>query len=509
MAEFLKFRNQLNAATKKKILIISGRIHDVIAALVSFYFAFGVAVGFDAIYYVQGILVQVVLFALLTAGVFHFVGLNRGSWRYASVPDLLAILRGSALTVVIFTGVLFVLSRGDNLPRSVPPLTFLFTVMTLSGSRLTYRLLKEAGLLSSKRRNGREIRNVLLLGANANAESFIRAIRRSENAGIRVVGLLDDHYERNVKFQGLKVLGSTFDIAGVASRLSSRGETISEIVLTDASVDKARMSEIVSDCTAAGLSLSQIPDLSDTAKIAGESFLPRKIELQDLLGRSEVIMDNAKVAQLIQGKAVFITGSGGSIGSELSRQIASFQPRHLILTDNSEHFLYQIDKECRERQPDLRITSAIADIRDEQRIEQLVSQLKPDVIFHAAALKHVPLMEDNILECIKTNVIGTRNLADCAVRHDVKTFVMISTDKAINPTNVMGATKRAAEVYCQALDLEGSKTRFKTVRFGNVLGSNGSVVPLFEGQIARGGPVTVTHPEITRFFMTMLISTEN
>ncbi len=223
----------------------------------------------------------------------------------------------------------------------------------------------------------------------------------------------------------------------------------------------------------------------------------------DLLGRPEVRADLESVASLVNDRLVLATGAGGSIGSELCRQIAMFGPRSLTITDSSEFHLYLLDTELRERYPQLKIITRIMDVRDSKRVRSLFEELKPEVVFHAAALKHVPLVEANPLEAIKTNLLGTRNVADAALANGAQTFVMISTDKAVNPTNVMGATKRAAEAYCQALDVASETSRFKTVRFGNVLGSNGSVVPRFREQIANGGPVTVTHPHMVRFFMTI------
>lgn len=502
MIEFSKYIIYADRIRNAENLAVFSIVIDLFISLIGLYLSYIIVVGYDAVFYIPGILNQFALYGVIAVIVFQFVGLYRGELRYASLSELLAIFRGSALLILFFTGALFILSRGDNLPQSVPPLTFLFTLFLLSGFRLIYRLSMEAGLLTSSQNNNSKFRNVLLLGVNPNAEAFIRATRKSENAGIRIVGLLDDSCERNLRFQGLKVLGNSNDIERVASRLNARDETVSEVVVTDVSIDPVKMSKIVSSCTSAGLSISRIPNLTDIVNPTPECPLPQKVELIDLLAGPSVFIDDGSVAHFIKGKAVFITGSGGSIGSELSRQIASFKPRHLILTDNSAYFLHLIDKECRECQPDLPITSAIADIRDEKRIEKLISELKPEIILHAAALKHVSLMENNSQECIKTNLFGTRNLADCAIRNNVGTFVLISTCRANNPTSVMGASKRAAEVYCQLLDLQGHYTHLKTVRFGNVLRSNGSVVTLFEKQIARGGPVTVVNPEVVRSFMT-------
>jgi O-antigen biosynthesis protein WbqV len=264
------------------------------------------------------------------------------------------------------------------------------------------------------------------------------------------------------------------------------------------------LGEIVELATAANLKVMRLPDQASATMLTSDQLLePKEIELGDLLGRPEIETDMHGVASMINGRRVLVTGGGGSIGSELCRQIAMLGPKMLIITDNSEFLLYNLDTELRDRHPNLAIVTRILDVRDRGRVNQVFEDHRPEAVFHAAALKHVPLVEENPLEALKTNLLGTRNVADAALATNAASFVMISTDKAVNPTNVMGATKRSAESYCQALDVSSENTRFKTVRFGNVLGSNGSVVPRFKEQIAAGGPVTVTHPDIIRFFMTI------
>ena len=306
------------------------------------------------------------------------------------------------------------------------------------------------------------------------------------------------------RIQGVKVYGRLKHLDQVAARFRARDLPISELVVAESNVDRTRLSEIVEAATAAGLKVTRLPNLTATSAVTSSTFIePKPIELGDLLGRPEIDADFGQVADLIEGRTVLATGAGGSIGSELCRQIATFRPRRLILTDSSEYLAFLLDNELRDAHPDLEIVTLLMNVRDRNRVEAVLAQYRPDAVFHAAALKHVPLVEANPLEAIKTNVLGTRNVADAAIANEATAFVMISTDKAVNPTNIMGATKRAAEAYCQALDMISQKTRFKTVRFGNVLGSNGSVVPLFREQIAAGGPVTVTHPDIVRYFMTI------
>ncbi len=304
--------------------------------------------------------------------------------------------------------------------------------------------------------------------------------------------------------QGVKVLGSLSELEPIVAKFYRNDIKVSELIVTAVAPNREQLGEIVELATRLGIKASRIPSVTETALLTSDGRIePKPIDLGDLLGRPEVKTDLRGVASLINGKVVLATGAGGSIGSELCRQIAMFGPRLLAISDSSEFHLYLLDMELRERHPDLRIVTRIVDVRDNARVSKLFEEVRPEVVFHAAALKHVPLVESNPLEGIKTNLLGTRNVADAALESGASTFVMISTDKAVNPTNIMGATKRAAEAYCQALDVVSEKTRFKTVRFGNVLGSNGSVVPQFQEQIAYGGPVTVTHPDMVRFFMTI------
>lgn len=489
----------------QSLLQFLGRAHDLFVAAAAFYLAYGVATNFSGLSHVPGIHDKALLFVIV-AGILNYLSsLNRGTWRYASIPDLMAIVRSAFLTACVFTIMLFMLSRAENLPRSIPPLAFLFSVFGMSGSRLLYRLLKEKGLVTrrGKRHFGKLARNVLLIEVNDNADSFIRSVRRSESSDIRLVGILDSRLERKLRVQGIPVFGKPSDLEEVVGKLSNRGIPVSELIITDPKMALAQIGSLLTQATEFGLKVTRIPNLSETSELGEAKPVIKKLELSDLLGRNEFRADSFETKQLIQEKTVLITGAGGSIGSELTRQVAGFGSKLLIIADSSEFALYSIDTELTEKHPRQNLATHILDVRDREAVFRVFDTYKPEVVFHAAALKHVPLMEANRLECLKTNVLGTRNVADAAIAHKTDTFVLISTDKAVNPTNVMGASKRAAEVYCQAKDLAKTQTRFKTVRFGNVLGSNGSVVPRFQKQIDEGGPVTVTHPEITRFFMTI------
>ena len=438
---------------------------------------------------------------------FLFFAPYRGSWRYVSTPDLLTIFKGALAAVVIYTAGAFLLSSGNNVPRSVPVLTLIYLVIGLTGTRLCYRMLAEHVIPLPGRLNGstRPSRNVLLCGLSDNAESFIRVARRSPTSPFSIVGLIDDsqvNLGRTV--QGVKVLGNLENLEKVINKLKRQRIKVDELIVTEMQPGRRRLSQILEAGNNHSIKVSRMPGPTEMATVTNNHLLePRPIELGDLLERPEVNADLDRVAELIGGKVVLATGAGGSIGSEICRQIAAFQPSRLVITDSSEFLLYTLDTELRDKFRNIEIVTRLVDVRNAQRVSRLMAEMKPEVVFHAAALKHVPMVEDNPLEAVKTNVLGTRNVADAALANGASTFVMISTDKAVNPTSIMGATKRAAEAYCQALDMVSERTRFKTVRFGNVLGSNGSVVPRFQEQIAAGGPITVTHPHIVRYFMTI------
>lgn len=486
----------------------AGSLLDMATAVTAFLLSYVTVYGEAVIRNVPGIQEKTLGFAVVFGIFFWVLSMHRGSWRYVSIPDLTTIIKVSVATIVTYTVIAFLWTRGSNVPRSVPVLTLLYMIAGLSFSRLTYRLLMERAFFlsaSPDRSMPRKTRNVLLYGLTDNAESFIRANRRGTKSEFNVVGILDDNVLNQARIvQGVKVLGDFAALKPIVNRLDKHGTKVSELIVTEIGPSRQHLAEIVEQTARIGIKPARIPDFTETSLLTSHSILqPKAIELGDLLGRPEVVTDLEGVARLVNNKVILITGAGGSIGSELCRQIAEFGPRQLIVTDSSEFHLYALDMEIRETYPDLNVVTRIMNVRDSARVSSLFAEFHPDSVFHAAALKHVPLVEGNALEGIKTNLLGTRNVADASMQYGATNFVMISTDKAVNPTNVMGATKRAAEAYCQSVDISSQRTRFKTVRFGNVLGSNGSVVPRFQEQISSGGPITVTHPNIVRFFMTI------
>jgi FlaA1/EpsC-like NDP-sugar epimerase len=431
----------------------------------------------------------------LYGAMFRVFGLYRGMWVFASLPDLMriskAVAAGGLLTMVASVMVQPV----PITPRSVLLVSPVLLFLAMGGARATYRATKEFYLYGALIAQGAP---VLVLGAGSAGASLARELSRSREW--RLVGLLDDDpMKQGREVYGYKVLGPISDLPRYATSLKTEHAIIA---IPSASVEAQRRAATL--CVRAGVRAMVLPSL--TALIPGQGFLSqvRQIDLQDLLGREPVNIDTAHVEALLRGRVVMVTGAGGSIGSELCRQILRFAPAQLVTLDASEYAMYRLVEELRERFPELSVVPIIGDAKDSLLLDQVMSRYVPHIVYHAAAYKHVPLMEElNTWQAVRNNVLGTYRVARAAMRNGVNRFVLISTDKAVNPTNVMGASKRLAEMACQALQQGSEVTRFETVRFGNVLGSAGSVIPKFQQQIAKGGPVTVTHPEITRFFMTI------
>ncbi len=443
------------------------------------------------------------LFALCAAVVFWLAGLYRGIWRYASVEDLVQLARAVTGLMALFMIVLFLASRLDLFPRSVVAIAWIVLMVLLGAPRLLYRYLKDGRL--DLKRSGSGFRRVLLVGTDDEADQFIRAARRA--GGIEVVGMLALAEGRvGREFGGVRVLGEVGDIARVVAALDARARKPDMVVIASERLSGPPLAALVAETEALELPVARPPRPTDLERSEGGPIAFKPVALEDLLGRSTVSLDREGMAALVRGRRVLVTGAGGSIGSELVRRIAGFQPASLVLAEASELALYAIDMELADAGSPAPRVAALVDVRDRERVDALLATHRPELVFHAAALKHVPLVEANPLAGLWTNAIGTRVMADACVRAGVGTMVVISTDKAVNPTNVMGASKRAAEIYTQALDLDPRArggTRFVTVRFGNVLGSTGSVVPLFERQLKAGGPLTVTHPDVKRYFMTI------
>lgn len=436
--------------------------------------------------------------------IFWRFGLYRGIWRFASLPDLKRILAAVGVAALVVPLVLVMFRVEAVVPRSVLILDPLLLIMLMGGSRFVYRAWKDHRLGAMFT----DARPVFVLGAGSAADFLLRELKRTPS-GFRAIGLLDDDAGKSGRhIQGVPVLGRLDELARLA-----RDNGVEDVILAMPSLGHAMRKRLVDACAELGINLLTIPSMDDLMQGRVSVANLRKIELDDLLGRDPVKLDSAGLHALLTGKVVLVTGAGGSIGSELCRQIAIFQPSRLLMLDQGEFALYQIEQEFRAAFPQTPITCLIGDVKDAARVGEAMRIYRPAVVFHAAAYKHVPLMEEaNTLQAMRNNVLGTWVVAREARAAGVEKFVMISTDKAVNPTNVMGASKRLAEMVCQSLQgsvltdplaEDGKNTRFISVRFGNVLGSSGSVIPKFQKQIEAGGPITVTHPEITRFFMSI------
>ncbi len=444
-----------------------------------------------------------VVFAVVCGIVFWTMNLYRGIWRYASLNDLIAIAKSVTLAILIFTVVMFLWTRLELIPRSLPILNWFVLLALLGGPRFVYRLAKDRHIDLTEA-GSRPPVPVLLVGAGDGAELFIRALR-SGDAAYRVVGILSESHGRvDRQIHGLRVLGTLDDLERVIAPMDP-DDRPQKLIVTKDRLGGARLRQLLDAADRQGLTIARLPRLTDLKSGLAEHLEVRPIDVEDLLGRPQATLDRDSMRALVAGRRVLITGAGGSIGSELVRQISDLAPAELVLLENSEFALYQIDQELGHRHPDLARRAVLADVRNRDRLNRLFAAMAPQIVFHAAALKHVPLVEANLVEGMRTNVVGTRHLADACAAHRVQDMVMISTDKAVNPSSVMGLTKRLAELYCQALDLARTpaEPRFTTVRFGNVLGSTGSVVPLFQKQLEAGGPLTVTHPDMKRYFMTI------
>ena len=440
---------------------------------------------------------------LLLAGIPFRLSLQY--WRFAALGDLLTVAASAAAGAALFSAVTLVASAA---PSSVgfPFIHALTLLLFLGAPRVGYRWRRGRPMARPAQLDAASI---LLVGSIEDADLFIRALSQDRRQAFRVEGLLaSSDRQTGRRIQGHRILGSLNDAATVLALLQAEDRLPGTLVFVTPELSGARLAQVVAQADRFGLQVRQAPRPTALA----DPDQPRPVELrpvaiEDLLNRPQVPLDRDGMARLIQGRRVIVTGAGGTIGSELARQVAAFGPGTLILLDNGEYALWQIDLELAETHPQVNRRTLIADIRDEARIRAVFEDNRPDLVFHAAALKHVPMVEANPLEGMATNAAGTRHVADAARASGASAMVLISTDKAVNPTSVMGASKRLAEMYCQALDISARSAhqgmRCVTVRFGNVLGSTGSVVPLFQRQLGRGGPLTVTHPDMQRYFMTV------
>lgn len=449
---------------------------------------------------------------LIKMAVFHWFDVYKGMWRYTGLVDLSNIVKGSTIASLFCISLILFVHRFDGFSRSVFAMDWFLTVFMITSFRLSLRSFYAfrggdgtwkdiiASICSIFTRTPSNKKRVIIIGAGDCGEKICREIRTSKGLLYEVVAFLDDHPVKVGKtIHGIPVLNS-IDNLGVAAEKIQADQAI--IAIPSATAEQMR--RIIRICEASGISFKIMPNISEIIRSDKAIRFVRDVSYSDLLGREAVKLDEQRICQLLKGKRILVTGGGGSIGFELCRQIALFKPRKLILFDKSETPLFDAEQELSRSFPDIEIIAVLGDIRDIEHLERFFEDNAPDVVFHAAAYKHVPILEKYPWKAVDNNVRGTMNVAECAIKHDVSRFVFVSTDKAVRPANIMGASKRVAEIYIQNQNNNPSvKTKFMIVRFGNVVGSGGSVVPIFKKQIERGGPVTVTHPEMTRYFMTI------
>jgi FlaA1/EpsC-like NDP-sugar epimerase len=465
---------------------------DSIIVLTAIYVGYYILLAQFSIYTLPTLIISSI--ALLASHhLFAFIyRLYQKAWEYASVGEMMAIIRAVTFSILV-TGAVQLIVNGNVYTR-VLLVTWMLHVILIGGSRFSWRMFRDYYM-----KNKTEKKRALIIGAGSAGSMLVRQLMKSHDTDLEAIGFIDDDAKKQkLQIYGVTVLGGTKDIPYIVEKYQ-----IENIIIAIPSLRKGQLQEVYQECSKTTAKTQIMPMIEDivSGKVSVNQF--RDVQVEDLLGREPVELDIKSISEKLSGKTILVTGAGGSIGSEICRQVSKFKPKKLLLLGHGENSIYTIDMELRNKHRDeFIIVPVIADIQDRERIFEVMEMHEPDVVYHAAAHKHVPLMEYNPKEAVKNNVIGTKNVAEAADTFGVGTFVLVSSDKAVNPTNVMGSTKRIAEMVIQTLD-KNSQTNFVAVRFGNVLGSRGSVIPLFKKQIQAGGPVTVTHPDMTRYFMTI------
>ena len=494
----MKKRNVIhNLDWKEQMLAIA--VLDVLTIFVSYAMALMLRFEFSFsaidVKYVEGFLDSILLWILATLIVFFACRLYHSIWSLASTRDLLTIIKAYVLLIPVYVLIAHLLRM--NMPRSYYVMGYIINFCLTTGMRFSYRVLLM--LNQSRKRGSRQVDRVMIIGAGAGGQMLIKEMQNVSKLNTKVCCVIDDNpYKKGRFIEGIEIVGNRHDIVAMAQKYR-----ITTIIYAIPSGNPADRKAILNICKETNCRLRTIPGMYQLVNDEVSVSQLRDVDIADLLGREQVKVNNDEIFASIDGKVILVTGGGGSIGSELCRQIAKANPRQLIVFDIYENNAYAIQQELRRTMPDLNLVTLIGSVRNTNRINSVMQTYKPDIVFHAAAHKHVPLMEDSPNEAIKNNVLGTYKTAVAAAQNGVKKFVLISTDKAVNPTNIMGASKRLCEMVVQMMDRRSQDTSFVAVRFGNVLGSNGSVIPLFKKQIEEGGPVTVTDKRIIRYFMTI------
>lgn len=490
----MKTLTETNQLLFKRIILI---VYDIIAVVAASLLA--LFIRFEGRYieipreYISRSLQYIPVIIVITLIIFYGFRLYSSLWTYAGAPELINITFASALSAMVQMMVMFFFDV--RMPRSYYILYGVSLWILVFLSRFSYRGIRT---LIKRQANGENTSRVLLVGAGAAGNMLVKEIRNSNYVSKQVVCIVDDDKSKEGSYlHGVKVLGNRQNIPELVKRYR-----IDEIIIAMPSAPAKEIKEVLDVCKETGCELKRLPGVYQLVNGAVGISKLKEVDVNDLLGREPVKVDLSTILNYVSGKTVLVTGGGGSIGSEICRQVAEHHPRMLVLVDIYENTTYDIQNELKNKYPELNLVVLIASVRNTKRMDMIFETYRPDIVYHAAAHKHVPLMEDSPNEAVKNNVLGTWKVVQAADKWKVKRFVMISTDKAVNPTNIMGATKRICEMIIQTYNTR-SKTEFVAVRFGNVLGSNGSVIPLFKKQIEQGGPVTVTHPDIIRYFMTI------
>lgn len=450
----------------------------------------------DFLLYTFSIVVIVQSVVFLTSNMYHSI------WKYASLHDLLEVFKTVSIACLVSGVILFFFGQGQQFSKVAFLLNWLFLLLQITASRLCWRLYREryyvTRQLPSSATHKNNSRRTLIVGAGDAGNMLLREIIKQPDTPYQIIGFIDDDpHKQRMRISGVEILGNSSELGQILTE-----HAIDKVIIAVPSAEPSFVRNLVQQCQKSRVKFKIIPGLHEIIRGDVKVSHIRDVEIEDLLGRAPILLDDQLIRNYLHGKRVLVSGAAGSIGSEICRQVGCFSPAMLILLENAETPLFFIENELKKRFPNVHIVARLCDVRNLERLEQVFDDMQPEVVFHAAAYKHVPLVEMNPAEGILCNVLGSMNMATTAQQFGVRNFVMISTDKAVNPTNIMGTTKRIAEKFIQSL-AEGSHTKFSTVRFGNVLGSNGSVIPIFMEQIRHGGPLTITHPDITRFFMTI------
>lgn len=503
---FSIFAKAMNSLSHNRSFIVL--LHDVFMTCLALPLALWLRVGDDIVHYpAMHIIVHTAILGFIALGVFLWTQLYRGVWRYVSLNELIAIMIAVTGVILLYLPLLLLLNKPVSIPRSLIGLVWGLMIIFLGGSRFAYRIFRNRMEAQANHQFSPIPQSrVLLVGVNNQTELFIREVEHNAQSPYEIVGIIDDRkHDIGRYIHGIEVMGRIEDLPRIVAHLNAQGAHPHHLVITNPDFKGDMLQKVLDLSANLNVDLARIPKLTDLNRANPHSLDIKPISVEDLLGREQIALDRKSMKAFIQKRRILVTGAGGTIGGELLRQVAAFDPSHITIVDHSEFLLYNANLDITEHYPDLSIKPVLMDVSDTIRVQKVIQEEKPDIIFHAAALKHVPIAEQNPNEAILTNVVGTRNIAEAARINKVKAMVFISTDKAVNPSSIMGASKRLSESLCQSLDSlnkEKSGTRYVIVRFGNVLGSTGSVVPLFTRQLQKGGPLTVTDPRVTRYFMT-------